>query len=286
MALLENWCARRARSSAFFVMMLAITLTGRAAEEPRAFYALSDLTLDTGSKPVLINARPANPSDFPATFYSFTAQGRCTSSLVGTKVLMTAAHCVLDGQQVTIAKGSTQYTGKCSHAKDYPGNPTADWALCALDGEPPGVLHETINADNGLVKKDLVLLLSGFGCVTSAITGANDGTYRIGSSSVSVSPAGENNDILTTGGAAVCFGDSGGPAFVVSASAIANPVAPNVLAKRLMVAVNSQGNIRDTSLLSSTSTALAQTFLKEWTTASGLKICGFSPEAEQCRALP
>jgi Trypsin len=257
-----------------------------AAESTKVFYAVSDLTYDSNSKPVLINARAANPGDFPATFYAFSSGGPCTSTLVGPRVLMTAAHCVTDGEVVAIAKGSDQFKGQCSRAKAYPQNPTADWALCALDGEPPGLLHETVNTNSGVLQKDLFILLSGFGCVSSSGLGGSDGTYRIGTSKISLIPAGDNNDIQSTGGAAVCFGDSGGPAFIVSKAAIANPATTNVLAKRLLVSVNSRGNIRDTSFLASTSTPVAQAFLKEWTDNSGLKICGFSSGVTQCRELP
>ena len=276
---------RRGTCVSTLLICFAVPLAASAADSS-TFYALSDLNVDTSAKPVLINARAANPRDFPATFYYFIEGHSCTSTLVGTKVLMTAAHCVSDGQQVTIVKGASQFSGKCSQPKTYAANPTADWALCALNGEPAGITHETINSNNGLVQKDLVLLLSGFGCVSSSGSGGNDGVYRLGTSGVAVLPAGDNNDIVTSGGAALCFGDSGGPAFVVDPAALANPGDSNALAKRLVISVNSRGNIRNTSYLASTSTPLAQTFFKDWTAATGLKICGVNPDAERCRSLP
>jgi len=181
-------------------------------------------------------------------------------------------------------------TGECRQAKDYGTNPSADWALCALNGEPSGMIHETVNSNNNAVKKDMKILLSGFGCI-SPTGGNSDPVYRVGTSSVAFAPSAETNDLETRGGAAVCFGDSGGPAFVVSPEAISNPGNEHVLTNRLLVSVNSRGTLIDVSVLASTSTPMAQAFFKWWTTdaaspGSGLKICGFSIGALSCRELP
>jgi hypothetical protein len=269
-------------------LLLTISVSANSAEATREFYALSDLTYDRSAKTVLINAVVANPKEFPSIFYSFTSGGPCTSTLVGVRVLMTAAHCVSDGEKVTIAKGKESFSGPCQQAKGYSTNPSADWALCALDGEPAGIIHETINSNNNLVKKGQVILLSGFGCITSDGSGGKDGVYRVGASTVAILPAGDNNDLQTLGGAALCYGDSGGPAFVVSPEAIVDPGRANVLAKRLLISVNSRGNLRDVSVLVSMSTPAAQSFIQDWThgPGAGLKICGLSPAADMCRALP
>jgi hypothetical protein len=263
-------------------------------DERRTFYALSDLTYDRSAKTVLINAYVANPKDFPSVFYSSTSGGPCTVALVGTNVLMTAAHCVNDGEVVRISasQGMYTYNGPCTRAPKYNSNPTNDWALCALDGEPSGVIHETVNSNNALVTSQTSLLLSGFGCAVAGSTSAGSGNvYRIGASTVAVLPSGNNDSLVMHGGAATCFGDSGGPAFVVSAATLVTPTVAGAVDKRLMVSVNSRGNIQDESVLASLSTPDGQAFLREWTDpdhgrGAGLRICGFSPGAQRCRKSP
>jgi len=239
------------------------------------FWAVSDLAYDP-TEPALLGARVAEPVDYPATFYSASRSGRCTSTVIGPRVLLTAAHCVGNGAVATVRRSGRDSRSVCTHAPGYPANKTADWALCLFDAPLNGLRYERISIDPRLVGVGSELLLTGFGCTRPDGTGGNDGIYRIGEAPITRLPQGSDNDIITRGSVALCFGDSGGPAF-----AYLDPQRR----RRVQVSVNSRGNIQDTSYLSSLSTAASIQFLREWSARNGARICGLHSDAPNCRTI-
>jgi hypothetical protein len=136
------------------------------------------------------------------------------------------------------------------------------------------VTYETVNTTDGFVRLGEQLLLSGFGCIYPGGSGGNDGVYRVGASYVQVVPQegqGQMN-IITNGGGALCYGDSGGPAFKYLNQQ-----------RRLVVAVNSMADMRSVSYLASTSTQASRDFFWNWSNATGSFICGVSENATNCR---
>lgn len=230
---------------------------GRAVAGDVAFWSVSDLSFDP-TQPALLGARVTNPLDFPATFYSAAKEGRCTSTMVGPRVLLTAAHCVGNGATASLRNAGRTYNGSCTHSPDYATNETADWALCLMQQSVP-VKYERVSINAALVTQGTELLLTGFGCTNTDGSGGNDGTYRVGEAPVRRTPSNDSNDIVTIGGVALCFGDSGGPAF-----AFLDPAR----SQRVQVSVNSRGNIQDTSYLSSLSTPSAIGFLRDWSASA------------------
>ncbi len=216
--------------------------------------------------PTLINGRVADPSLFPASVWTRS----CTATVVGERVVFIAAHCVSGSISFTV--GANRYTASCNVAREYSGNSTADYALCKTDKVVTGIPYEKVNIDPARFKVGEPLLLTGYGCVRAGGGGGNDGTYRIGESTIRRMPSGSSNDIVTSGGAALCFGDSGGPAF---------HVAPD--GDRYVVSTNSRGDIRTTSYLSATHTATARRFFDAWYQMAGMKICGIHSDAVGCR---
>jgi hypothetical protein len=223
----------------------------------------------------LINGTPAVKKDWPASVYATLSNSRCTATVIGEKVLLIAAHCVNDGGTASFTIGNNTYKATCSQSPDYKSNDTADWSLCSIDKSVSEIKYELVNQDPLVHKTGQVLQLTGYGCVKSPGTGGNDGIYRIGESIVTQIPSGTSNDIVTKGGggAALCFGDSGGPAFLWDSAK----------KKRWVVAVNSRGDISTTSYLSSISTPKAKTFFKNWMNKTRLEICGISTTAKNCR---
>lgn len=228
--------------------------------------------------PTLIGGRTADPKDWPASMYASMGNGRCTSTLVGEQTLLIAAHCVDEGAKATFRLGAVVYSSVCIHSPDYAsGNSTADWALCVVDKAVTGVEFEIVNQDETFVKKDDEVLLTGFGCVQPGGGGGNDGTYRIGEAIVtSVPNNGYSNDIVTKGGGSLCFGDSGGPAFKFLDAEKKT---------RVQISVNSRGDIRTESFLSSVATKQAKKFFRDWSERTGQKICGVHEDAKGCRGL-
>lgn len=222
--------------------------------------------------PTLIGGTPADGKDYPASFYSSQGNSRCTATLVGTRVLQLAAHCVGNGRSAVVKTlEGTQYSFVCTHAPGYANNATADWALCVTPQAVAGVPAEVLNQDPNYVKVGDKVLLAGFGCTQPGGSGGNDGVYRVGESTVTQVPSGNSNDIVTKGGAALCFGDSGGSAFKVEGTA------------RKVISVNSRGNIKDTSYLSSVATDEARKFYADFASKNSVKLCGVHADAEGCR---
>lgn len=281
-------CNQRFRAQAglaTLLLLLAGSLTaqeGRPARNPGdvKFWAVSDLAYDP-TEPALLGARVANPADFRASFYSASREGRCTSTLVGPRVLLTAAHCVGNGATATVRYRDVDRRSVCTHAPGYPANETADWALCIFAAPLNGIRYETVNLDPGLVGVGTELLLTGFGCTARDGTGGNDGLYRIGEVPVTALPHDDDHDIETRGSVVLCYGDSGGPGF-----AYLDPQRT----RRVQVSVNSRTSvdtatrlILDTSYLSSLSTPAAKEFLREWSAAHGARICGVHAGTANCR---
>jgi V8-like Glu-specific endopeptidase len=238
-------------------------------------WTLSDLTYNRQPSVSLLHGTTvSNPRAYPASFYSRHGKDFCTSTLVGPKVLFTAAHCVINERLVEINHAGATIRGECTPAPGYNvSHPSEDWALCLLDKPITDVKYERLNLDASLLKVGDRLRLTGFGCTKSDRSGGNDGVYREGNAPITMLPDARSNDIVTSGKVAVCFGDSGGPAFAVH----------RTKGDRVEVSVNSRGDIRKLSHLASTSTPAAKKFLTEWSAAKKASICGVPPSASGCR---
>lgn len=233
----------------------------------------------------LIGGVPQDLRDYPAVVYSLQRDGRsasrCTATLIGERTLLLAAHCVGDGKTAVFSVAGVRYESKCKRAPGYPANATADWALCLVTKPVMGVPYEVLSQDLLDVKVGDEILLTGFGCVNprepdgSGGDGGNDGVYRVGKAKVAQVPSEKSNDIVTNEGAALCFGDSGGPSFVVATNGT-----------RKMLSVNSRGDIAKTSYLVSVATPEAKAFMQSWAKSTKQMICGMHAEASGCRSAP
>lgn len=226
-----------------------------------------------GEEERLINGKPADPKEWPSSVYASMSGSRCSATVVGETTLLIAAHCVRTGGKASFNVGPNRYTSTCTRAPGYSGNSTADWALCLTDKPVTGTAYEHVNSDPSRVNVGDELTLTGYGCIKSGGGGGNDGVYRIGTSKIVRIPKGSNNDIVTRNGAALCFGDSGGPAFFVDKATNA----------RWVVGVNSRGDISTTSYLPSLSSDTAQKFLIDWAEKNNQWICGLHTDAQGCR---
>lgn len=231
------------------------------------------------AEPALIGGKPASAEDFAASVYTEQNDARCSGTLVGPRVLLFAAHCVENQGSVQFKLAGDTYVGNCVHSPDYIRNETADWALCLLSREVQGVEFEVINTDAMFVADGDLIELTGYGCTKAGGGGGNDGVYRIGSAMVISTPGKKNHDIITQGKTALCFGDSGGPAFKYL------PGHNSPHGERVLIGVNSRGDIRKTSYLSSVSQPEALDFFRAWAEVYEAKICGIHEDAQGCRKL-
>jgi hypothetical protein len=259
----------------FYIFFLALIACGkRPSEADHEFilqlHPVSELNQSPGDE-TLIGGKPADPKDWPASMYASMSGARCTATVVGEHVLLIASHCVGNGAKAQFKAAGETFTSVCTHHPKYSGNSTADWALCLVDKKVPALPFESMNSDGSIIKLGEKLMLTGFGCISPGGGGGNDGIYRIGEATIVGLPSGNSNDITTQGGAALCFGDSGGPAFKIMGD------------KRVVVSVNSRGDIRTHSYLVATHTEMAQSFFKSWADKNAVKICGIHADAAGCR---
>lgn len=221
------------------------------------------------------------PSSFSATYRIGGLAFSCTSTLIGSRALLTAAHCIADGGRVQITKKGIGYAGTCE--KPHPGYPelvSADWALCLMDNPVPALRYETVSLEAASLRRNSQLTLAGYGC--QRIGSGTDGKFRIGPAIIEHSPGSmpENPNwlatysALTRGDAFICPGDSGGAAFQDQ---------PGL--DRRVVAVNSHYDIAGTgvSYLSVLGTSAGIAFLKDWAARHGQRLCGMHEDAQNCR---
>lgn len=205
---------------------------------------------------VLIGGTPIDRKKYPDVVRITNGSGYCTASIVGPRALLSAAHCMKDGQLVTFSTVlGDRYSARCTHHPEYK---TADHdiALCHIDREVSGVTPREVVYERSARRNQKVQLF-GYGCIKPGGGGGNDGILRTGHSNI---VAGQGRDLVleSPGGAALCFGDSGGPVHTMEGR---------------QIAVNSKGNIKDRSWVSRTERWTAN-FYEAWCKSTGASIAG------------
>jgi len=223
----------------------------------------------------LIGGQIADRTKFPATVLQRAEGGMCSATIIGPRVLISAAHCSDMGETVHFSVHTGEsYSAKCSHHPDYKDNETADWNLCLIDREVKGITYETLSMDRTIPKKGSRVMLTGYGCTDEGGQGGIDGELRWGMVTVTRTPKRGDWDIITKGDVALCYGDSGSSAFYVGAEGD----------NRWMISVNSRGNIKDTSYLSKTlQNDVFSGWLKGWAASNSVQVCGLS-SLPSCRS--
>lgn len=220
----------------------------------------------------LIGGEAADPKEFPASFTTSQGNSRCTGTMIGPRALQLAAHCVGNGRTATISYAGKTYSSVCTHAPEYKNDATADYALCLMSESVDLPWYESVlTKSTANMKVGDKLLLAGMGCTQPGGGGGNDGVFRTGEATIQTMP-GSNNDIVTEGGAALCFGDSGGSAFWKDEKGIYR-----------IAGINSRGDIQTTSYLSAVFTKNGNDFYSNWVVKNNAPICGISEGAPKCR---
>lgn len=273
----------------------AATLAGVATElaivEFGPISERADQSTESPLETALGGGRLANPADYPATFQAVLPLPKgyslCTATAIGSRVLLTAAHCVVRADGIRVRLREKVIAGECAAipSADPSGYDDRDFALCALQKELGLSKYERL--DFSPYPKGTGLMLAGFGCTNPDLRSGADNRLREGEVWVREKRESSEPYYRVGRGAWLCPGDSGGAAYY-SADWMTFKNA-----RRVIVAVNSAVTAKEgklhpdkVSLLSALAHADAKTFVTDWLSMRKLTACGAGEAESNCRAGP
>jgi hypothetical protein len=217
--------------------------------------------------PTLINGVPVDPGTWQEVVRITSNGSGCTATVVGPRVIATAAHCAKTGDMASFKYKGANYSARIYRSPIWPGK-DQDVAIGVVASDMKDATPHKIGG-TATLKTELTLL--GYGCIKSPGTGGNDGILRIGTN-VIIGFSSYDMVSRSAGGAALCFGDSGGPAFIKNGS------------DYLLLGINSKGNIKDTNYNSRLDLPETIAFLKDASAKnSNVVICGVT---DPCSTTP
>jgi hypothetical protein len=255
-----------------------------------------------GAAPKILGGVLAKREDWPATLV-FTAESgeRCTATVIGDQILITAAHCVVPTLSGKVVWNNRNVGVQCTTHPEYDDSPgfdarlpchqrvyaaeiaacTADVALCrttngAVFASSAGRFERVKSAPPAVVEREKISLL-GYGCVNAGTKPTGDlstGPAQVLHTSVpgaSANPEKSFDEFIQTKGAGVCYGDSGGAGYTNS-----DPKS------REIVGINSRGNLSHGSSLVNVKDPRIAKFLTDFSSSSGALICGLDSGAKNC----
>jgi secreted trypsin-like serine protease len=291
--------AFRARSLAFGAFVLA----SAGCQTEAAELKMQHIRPDFGASPKILGGVTAKRADWPATLVFTTDSGDyCTATVIGERVIITAAHCIVDNRVGQVTWNNDHIRVNCAPHDEYIDSPrfqgdlachlrllpdefaacTADVALCVIaDSErkfAPNVgRYERIRKTSPAAVVGNKVTLLGYGCTDESIK--SNGVLSFGPAAIehmsSPDPSADHDTTLArfmeTHGVGVCNGDSGGAAYsTVDKKA------------REIIGINSRGNLTKGSDLVNVVDARIAAFLKKFGEANQLLICGVDEAATNC----
>jgi hypothetical protein len=203
----------------------------------------------------VINGAPGAVTGFREIVRVETADAECTGTLIGPRVLLTAAHCTLAGHG-WVRRGGEAWPVRLARSALFRSR-GHDLGVGILRTPLPGARYATVGV--GVAPGDRLELL-GFGCTRPAgVPGAlHRGLSRV------VRVAGSRILSRAPGGGALCYGDSGGPAYVTGP------------AGRRLVGIHAAGDIRAWNLDIRLDAPESREFLRQVARRYGVGVCGIN----------
>ncbi len=218
-------------------------------------------TLAIANNSRLINGTPVPQGQFQEVVNINSDGAFCTATVVGPRVIITAGHCADTGNNANFKINGKAYVAKMTQSSLFQGQ-DHDISVGITSEDITGIQYASVG---GKATTGLGITLMGYGCTNPGGGGGNDGVLRMGETVIT---AFSKFDMVSrkAGGAALCFGDSGGPAFLLDRG------------KHLLLGVNSKGNIQDTNYDTRTDVTESTTFLQTMATQNGVTICGINKD--------
>jgi hypothetical protein len=218
----------------------------------------------------IINGAPEDPSKWGSTFVLKTTAGTCTATLIGRRVIVTAAQCLGTEGNASIEWNNGAYVMTCQAHPKSSADQSLDVALCALDRDIVGT-PERININPDLLKPGVKLSLAGYGCrkpggVDSAVGNFSVGDARLLGFTQPVQEA--QSTFAIADGAAICLGDAGAGAYIYRDGS----------GERILAGVAARGDLARRSFIVPTSSRTFLAWATIWAAENGVSICGVGGE--------